>query len=988
MLFLKQIRASGFKSFADLTVMDFNYDMTGVVGPNGSGKSNITDAIRWTLGEQSTKTLRGSKMDDIVFSGNNEKKAADVAEVTLVFNNIHENFSSIKSDIVEITRKFDKNTRESEFYINSNKCKLKDVQSIALEAGLTRSSIAIISQGTVANFTESKPETKREIFDDAAGVSKYKKRKKETLSKLEKATENLTRLEDIAREISRRLPNLERQSKKALEYQQKVNELKNIELYILTKDLRVLSNRIEELRVEKIEYETQIKKLTNEINMSQDEVNLIIDKDAEDNQKLSELNAKFNSLVQKIANLKVRKQKAELKEQENLNTKDQDEYRATLVKKQFDERQISIKSEKDKIAKAEDSLLELKEKYDYYTGKYNEIYKEIETIRTAISRINIQIETIEHRKKTALNSYQDAISAILNNQKQISGVVGVLKTLINVKEEYQIAISVTASGHMNSLVMKTDQDVKKAIEFLKKNTNLGRVTFLPLNTLTPNLINLVQKQLLEKSEGFVGFANELVEYSNDISKAVEYALANIIVVQTYDDAINLAKNTNFRFNIVSLDGQRILPHGAIIGGSTKNANIFAKQNSLNQDNNLDELKNKIDALEQKELTRTKELTEYKTANDNLRDQINDLNGIIRNAKNNLFNWTENLKELSDEHKSLTGKDLFTGIFSRSEESESITLSRQISELEIQRDEVQIEINSISFKRTQSMEKQKEMNSANSLKRSELDELKTHAGSINTEYNVLLQRRITIIDRLSNGYQITEETALTMDVPEIKDEQVARERIIELTTYIQNIGNINMDAIEEYKTEKERFDYYDQQIKDIYDAKEKLESIILDIDIAMESQFKQIIEDVNKALPDVFSKMFGGGYAELIYTDPDNILETGIDIKIFPPGKKITNLNLLSGGEKSLVALSVLFAILKAKPLPLVILDEAEAPLDPVNVERFARYVRHFSDNTQFIIVTHREGTMTQCDSLFGVTMQTKGITKIINVKLVEVKNLH
>lgn len=445
--------------------------------------------------------------------------------------------------------------------------------------------------------------------------------------------------------------------------------------------------------------------------------------------------------------------------------------------------------------------------------------------------------------------------------------------------------------------------------------------------MTPNLINLVQKQLLEKSEGFVGFANELVEYSNDISKAVEYALANIIVVQTYDDAINLAKNTNFRFNIVSLDGQRILPHGAIIGGSTKNANIFAKQNFLNQDNNLDELKNKIDALEQKELTRTKELTEYKTANDNLRDQINDLNGIIRNAKNNLFNWTENLKELSDEHKSLTGKDLFTGIFSRSEESESITLSRQISELEIQRDEVQIEINSISFKRTQSMEKQKEMNSANSLKRSELDELKTHAGSINTEYNVLLQRRITIIDRLSNGYQITEETALTMDVPEIKDEQVARERIIELTTYIQNIGNINMDAIEEYKTEKERFDYYDQQIKDIYDAKEKLESIILDIDIAMESQFKQIIEDVNKALPDVFSKMFGGGYAELIYTDPDNILETGIDIKIFPPGKKITNLNLLSGGEKSLVALSVLFAILKAKPLPLVILDEAEAPLE-------------------------------------------------------------
>ncbi|UWD34744.1 chromosome segregation protein SMC [Mycoplasma cottewii] len=986
MLFLKQIRATGFKSFAELTIMDFNYEMIGVVGPNGSGKSNITDAIRWALGEQSTKSLRGSKMDDVVFSGSSDKPASNFAEVTLVFDNTNKHFSSIKTDIVEVRRKFDRTTRESEFYINGEKSKLRDVQDIALETGLTRSSIAIISQGTIANFAEAKPEYRREIFDDAAGVGKYKKRKRETLLKLERTVENLNRLEDIANEISRRLPNLERQAKKAKKYQEKIQQLENIELYILTKDLRVFMQKIEQYREEKRSLDIQIKRLTNDINMAQEEIDLILDQNTSADDELQSLNTEFNNILKRIAELKIRKNEVELKESQNIDTSDQDEYKASLIKKEFDEKTILLNSEQEKVQKASDDLLELKDKYDYYSSKYNEIYSEIETIRTNINKISFHIENLEHSKKTSFSRFNDGVSGIINNSKQIGGVVGVLKSLITVHSDYQVAISVTASGHMNSVVMKTDQDVKKAIEFLKRN-NLNRVTFLPLNTLSANSISPAQKQIIEQSNGFIGFANELVEHSSEIKIAIDYALATIIVVDTYDNAVNLAKNIGFRYNIVSLDGQRILPNGAIIGGSTKNVNIFEKQDD-NTNNNLEQLKQKLISLEEKEIEKTKELTDYKTNNDNLRDEINNLNSIIRISTQTISSIKSSLVTLSDEYEVLSGVDLLTGFVKSSDDSESIRLSKEIVELESKRDEIQSKINSIVANKSKTSEKQKEMTKVNVQKRDELSELKDRAADISTEYNVLLEKQMKVADRLMNGYKISIDAALEMELPEIEDEDLARSQIQELITEIRDIGNVNLDSIAEYEQEKSRFDYYDKELNDVKSAKQKLEDIILDIDIAMETQFKKIIDDVNAALPEVFARLFGGGHAELIFTDPDNILETGVDIKVNPPGKKITNLNLLSGGEKSLVALSVLFAILKARPLPLVILDEAEAPLDPANVERFARFIKHFSNKTQFIIVTHRDGTMENCDALFGVTMQVKGITKIVKIKLIEAKQMN
>ncbi|MBY7704329.1 hypothetical protein JIY74_29245 [Vibrio harveyi] len=925
-------------------------------------------------------------MDDVVFSGSSDKSASNFAEVTLVFDNTNKHFTSIKTDIVEVRRKFNRTTRESEFFINGEKSRLRDVQDIALETGLTRSSIAIISQGTIANFTEAKPEYRREIFDDAAGVGKYKKRKRETLLKLERTTENLNRLEDIANEISRRLPSLEKQAKKAKKYQEKIQQLENIELYILAKDLRVFIQRIEELREEKRSLDVQIKRLTNDINMTQEEIDLILDQNSSADNELQTLNTDFNNILKRISDLKIRKNEIELKESQNIDTSDQDKYKASLVKKEFDEKSVLLNSEQEKVEKASKELLELKDNYDYYSSKYNEIYGQIETIRTNINKINLEIEHIEHNKRTSFSRFNDGISAIVNNSKQITGVVGVLKSLVTVHSDYQVAISVTAAGHMNSIIMKTDQDVKKAIDFLKRN-NLNRVTFLPLNTLSANSISPAQKQIIEQSAGFIGFANELVDHSNEIKVAVDYALATIIVVDNYDNAVSLAKNIGFRYNIVSLDGQRILPNGAIIGGSTKNVNIFEKQDD-SSNNSLEELKNKLVLLEEKEAEKTKELTGYKTNNDNLRDQINELNSIIRISNQNIANIKFNLVDLSNEYKVLVGIDLLTGFVKSSNESESIRLSKEIIELENKRDDIQSKINSIVSNKSKTSEKQKEMNKVNVQKRDELTEIKEYVANITTEYNVLLEKQLKVADRLMNGYKISVDVALEMELPVIEDEEQARSQIQELITEIRDIGNVNLDSIAEYEQEKSRFDYYDQELNDVRSAKQKLENIILDIDIAMETQFKQIIDDVNNALPEVFARLFGGGHAELIFTDPNNILETGVDIKVNPPGKKITNLNLLSGGEKSLVALSVLFSILKARPLPLVILDEAEAPLDPANVERFARFIKHFSNKTQFIIVTHRDGTMENCDALFGVTMQVKGITKIVKIKLIEAKQIN
>ncbi|AVP49751.1 AAA family ATPase [Williamsoniiplasma luminosum] len=985
MAFLKQIRAHGFKSFADPTILDFSHDMIGVVGPNGSGKSNITDAIRWALGEQSAKSLRGSNLDDVVFSGSSDRPALDFAEVTLVFDNSNRVFSTIDEDIVEITRKFNKKTRDSDFFINNERVKMRDIQDAALETGLTKSSIAIISQGTISTFAEAKAEARREIFDEAAGVAKYKKRKREATAKLIKTVENLNRVEDLMNEISRRLPNLERQSNKALAYKSKIEELQKYEVAILTRDVKIFKNKIDQLSIQKSALTEKVKILSNDINLSEKEFSEMINETSTSEKSMFELNHKFNELVQRISELKVKKNDAESRENNQNRNDHADEIKAKQYKKEFDEKNINVQIEKEKQQQWNNRLSEVKEKYDYLSDKFENLYTEVNSIRENAWRLKMQKENLEKQQHSSnFSNANYGSQAIINHAKTIGGVIGTLMSLVQVQEKHQVAISVAAAASMHSVVMKTSDDVKRAVEFLKRN-QAGRVTFLPLNTLNPSTIQGPQRTAIQQQPGFIGFANDIVTIDEQYRAALDYALGTIIVVDNYDSAIMLAKNINYRFNIVTLEGERILPHGAIVGGKTKNQNIFAQ--TQQSENNLEEISEKLQQFEQLELDKTQQLNDVKNDRDKTRDEINTLSSTIRvsiDAYNQMINQ---LRSISEDYKIITGKSLDPNDNKKSNELESIKFAKEIAKLELERDTAQLEINALSANKNKYADRQKELNEQNSVKRQELSDLKDQLSKVSAELEVLHVRNIESLKRLAEGYGITSDTALEMEEVQFENEEEVRDRIIQLTNDLRDLGNVNLDAIVEYQQEKERHDYYSVQTKEIREAVEKLESIIHDIDIAMETQFKKVIDDVNEALPEAFRRLFGGGTAKLIYTDPENILETGIDIQVSPPGKKISNLNLLSGGEKSLVALSVLFSILKARPLPLVILDEAEAPLDPANVERFARYIKHFTNHTQFIVVTHREGTMENVDILFGVTMETKGITKIVKIKLIDAKKM-
>ncbi|WP_031542019.1 AAA family ATPase [Mesoplasma photuris] len=986
MLFLKQIRAKGFKSFADETILDFNHDMTGVVGPNGSGKSNITDAIRWTLAEQSNKSLRGSNGEDMIFSGSVEKKAAEFAEVTLVFNNVKDMFSTYDTDTVEVCRRYVKKTHENEYFINGQKVKTRDIQDIALETGLTKSSIAIISQGNVSEFASAKPEARREIFDEAAGVAKYKKRKKETVNKLTKAKENLDRTNDIFQEIARRLPGLEKQASRAQTYESKIKTLQEIELAIIRTDLITLDERSKVLEDQKFELDKKIKSLSSEINLTQDEANSILNEARISEREITNLNNKFQEIVQRIANLKNKKVEIEAREESKIDTSNLDQIKASQIKKQFDEKRILINAEKDKVHANKTTLVEMKERYDYITNQYQTTYDELTTITRNLQKLEFDKQQLENHRGFGANANMRAPELVVQNKGKLPGVIGTIMQLSKVDPQYHIAISSVAAGGFNSVVIKQNSDVKKVIDFLKQQ-NSGKATFLPLDTLQPSTITGAQRDAIAAAPGFVGIASEVVEINPEYQKALDYVLGTIIIVDNYDSAIKLSRNINYRFNIVTLDGQRILPKGAIVAGNMKNQNIFADQSK--SVNSIEELDRRIAATESAEKERTLKLNEFKNSRDKSRDQISDLTSQINSSETNIDLWTASINELNDDYKVVTGKSLIGGNnqVDDSNESESLKLAREIARLENERNEIQIKIATLQANRNSDVDRQQEISKANKEKYTQLDEFKSSAADIRAELSVIQQKLIAMTMRLAEGYNMSADDLKAADIKPIEDEVATRKLFIEISQELKSIGPINMDSIEEYKQEKERHDYYEAQISDIRESVEQLEKIIFDIDVAMETQFKKIVDDVNAALPEAFIKLFGGGTAKLIYTDPENILETGIDIQVNPPGKKIMNLNLLSGGEKSLVALSVLFSILKVRPLPLVILDEVEAPLDIANVERFARYVRDFTQNSQFIIVTHREGTMENCDVLFGVTMQTKGITKVVKVKLQDAKEL-
>ncbi|AUM62896.1 chromosome segregation protein SMC [Spiroplasma monobiae] len=979
MIFLKKIEAYGFKSFAEPTTLNFDFSMTGIVGPNGSGKSNINDAIMWCLGEQSYKSLRGDSMDDIVFSGSSEKKPLNMAEVTLVFDNSTRAFSSLDYNEVSITRKFFRLTKESEYFINGSRVRLKDIQDVALETGLTKSSLAIISQGSISNFVESKPEDRRRLFDEAAGVARYKKRKEEAIRKLVRSQENLDRLNDIINEIERKLPTLKRQSKKAISYKELFDELKKIEVSVLVNDIKLYKQKIIELNEQKTELKIQISSLEKEISKKSEEFNGISQSNYNSEKELSKLNKEFTKIVEKISELKV--SRITLESKKSKVDIDDKEFKSSDLKNKSKELEIRLEAEEQKLAKLLNDKVEKREKLEAASGKRFKLNQELDGIRKQLAKTESSLETLLARKNSMDNLFE-GVKNVLENKNSLSGIVGTVQDLIVVEKEYEIAISTVIQSGLQNIIMKSTSDVKVAIEFLKNN-KAGHATFLPLDNLKPSFINNETRFIIQKSKGFVGFGNEIVKIEKKYQVVLDYLLSNYLVVENYDDAIELSKVTNKRYHIVTLDGQRILPHGAIVGGSRKNKSVI-----LNDSNQIQDLENIKKELDERENLMSKEVGSLSDEIEVLREELAEIQTAIGASRHSSELIERESNEIKEEFRVITGKELNGGEQEfQSVDEQIIKIISEISEQETKKDEVQQQINVIRSLKDKSNERQNNLNSIINEDRGMLNSLKDKYSNLNSDGTLMFEKQSNATARLAQNYSLTYEAALELNTNVNETESEVRDRINYLRKEINSLGNVNLDSIEEYEEENSRYQTYVEQTQDVLESIKNLKDAIGDMDQQMIIQFKKIIKDVNAVLPDTFATLFGGGTASIIYTNPDDILNTGIDLKMSPPGKKIANLNLLSGGEKSMVALSVLFSILKVKPIPLVILDEVEAPLDIANVERFAKYIKTFTTNTQFMIVTHRMGTMENCDTLFGATMEQKGITKLVQIKLVEAKKL-
>ncbi|AUB31938.1 chromosome segregation protein SMC [Spiroplasma floricola] len=979
MIFLKKIEAYGFKSFAEPTNLNFDFSMTGIVGPNGSGKSNINDAIMWALGEQSYKTLRGDSMEDIVFSGSSEKKPLNMAEVTLVFDNSNRAFSSLDYNEVSITRKFFRPTKESEYFINGSRVRLKDIQEVALETGLTKSSLAIISQGSISNFVESKPEDRRRLFDEAAGIARYKKRKEEAIRKLSRTQENLDRLNDIINEIERKLPSLKRQSKKAISYKELFNELKNIEVSVLVNDIKLYKQKIIELNDQKTELKIEINSLEKQINKKNEEFNSISQSSYNNEKELSKLNKEFTKIVEKISELKV--SRISLESKKSKVDIDDKEFKSSELKNKAKELEIRLEAEEQKLGKLLKDKVDKRELLDETSGKRFNLNQELDLIRKQLAKTESTLESLMLRKNSLDNLFE-GVKTILENKKTLSGIIGTVQDLIKVDKNYEIAISTVIQNGLQNIVVKSTTDVKALIEFLKNN-KAGYATFLPLDNLKPNYINNETRFIIQKANGFIGFGNELVKIEKKYQVVLDYLLSNYIVVDSYENAIELSKLTNKKYHIVTLDGQRILPHGAIVGGSRKNKKVL-----LNDSQQIEDLELRKKDLDEKENSISKKVTLYSNEIEILREELAEIQTAIGASRHSSELIEKEASEVKEEFRVITGKELDGGEQEfQSLDEQIIKIISEISEQENKKDAIQQQINVIRSLKDKSNERQNNLNSIIEQDRKMLFSLKDKYASLNSDGTLIFEKQSNATSRLSLNYNLTFESALELSTNVMETESEVRDRINFLRKEINLLGNVNLDSIEEYEEENIRYQNYIEQTQDILESIKNLKEAIGDMDQQMIIQFRKIITDVNKVLPDTFATLFGGGTASIIYTNPDDILNTGIDLKMSPPGKKIANLNLLSGGEKSMVALSVLFSILKVKPIPLVILDEVEAPLDIANVERFAKYIKTFTKNTQFMIVTHRMGTMENCDTLFGATMEQKGITKLVQIKLIEAKKL-
>ena len=981
-MYLKKLKMVGFKSFINPTEIEFNDRITGVVGPNGSGKSNIVDAVRWVLGEQSVKSLRGEgNMGDVIFSGSKGRKAANYASVELYFDNT-DRYLSLETDEVVIKRTVYKSL-ENEYMINNVKCRLKDITDLFMDTGASKESYNIISQGDIGNILSTKAEDRRIIFEDASGVLKYKKRKEEALRKLSKTNDNLVRVNDIILENEERLNPLKEQSEKAKIYLKDKEELENIEVALVINDI--------------------------------DKYNFVY---KESKEKIEELQLKISEMLSKTshnqANIESIKQRIDNLNRE-LYEKGQEQARisANVEKYQGEKNLISERSKyESNDTKLHENIVSLKEQLLSLENEINILNKNIEMDNKENGRLSLSLEDIskeitnnekekinlvsetnskireitllKNRKESLENEIENnsslpsSVRNVLNNPK-LRGIEGIVGKLFEVEEMYTKMVDVALGNSSSYIVTVNENNAKDAVEYLKNN-NLGRATFYPLSVIKSRNVDSDSYNKIKYEDNFVDIASNLLKYDNKYKSIIENLLGNVIVVKDLDSANKISKVINNKYKIVTLDGDVVNPGGSITGGSYKNKNsILTSRYELEEvikkisksENDLsiiedsinvnDEYYAKLDR-ERKELlveinSRSELLKERNNKKEELvlrKESINlELNSNMNTVNNVLSNEEETILNKYYEEKQKQEQIKI--------EIENILKTLERTKEELQNEETNLKIDNVDYNKYQ-------------------DELKKNEIQV-SKLDVKLDNLLNI---LNEEYSITYEKAKSNYILDM-DEDSARSKVNKLKREIRELGEVNVSSIEEYEKVNERYNFLTTQKEDLLHAKDMLLEIINQMDEVMKEKFIETFKLVQVEFKDTFRKLFGGGDAELKLTDQNNILETGVDIVALPPGKKLQHISLLSGGEKTLTAIALLFAILKIRPVPFCILDEVEAALDEVNVDNFGKYLSEYKDKTEFIIITHKKKTMEYADVLYGITMQESGVSKLVSVKLEEIK---
>ncbi len=1177
-MYLKRLELQGFKSFADKTVLEFMPGITSVIGPNGSGKSNISDAIRWVLGEQSMKSLRSGKSSDVIFAGTQNRKSLGFAEASLIFDN-SDGKLPIEYTEVTVTRKIYR-SGETGYYINKVPCRLKDVLELFMDTGIGKDGYSIIGQGKIDEILSNKSEDRRNVFEEAAGIVKFKTRKEESEKKLEHTKLNLLRINDILTEIEANIEPLKIQADKARKFLNLKEELKNIEVGLfyfniekykselkeIIENTEILQSNcnLEEGKIERIkllkeelkdnldeittkientqnigfESEKQIEKLNSDINVAKAKIQNNNENIESYNKEISETNEKIKKSKQEIDE-KIDK-KNSLKENRKKFENELNEKQEKLdgILKNLSDEQLHIESLKRKLEDNIDEKYEIESdtntqnantsniekrrtqidneinsnisELDNTSFKKEESVKEFEKSKKDRNEIQEKIQNILKEKQSIekeikiydlkINNlmqenqikdsrckfleeterekegYIKSVKSILNDKNLLANmngkVHGAVANLITVPKNMQIAIEMSLGASLQNIVINSEEDAKKLIDYLRKN-NLGRASFLPISSVKGKKIEKIKK--IDKA---IGVASDLIEYDKLYENIILSLLGRTVIVENMDLGVELAKENNYSFKIVTLQGDIINPSGAISGGSVpkRTTSILGREKEIEElkeeiksikkkiesvqkeqqekkailnnmglkelesesqtidikynvekqklesiNENAEKLRLHIAKLKQEKINLNaqkeeiqkfieqnkiklekikreneelqKEISNYTEKNKEINKVVDDLNFDITNLKisvssfdesENSINEIQNLIEKEIENNNLNIKNKKDRIQNLTQEIEKLNTeinknNEKIKEIKEKVSNSSTDIEKLKQEKTNISEKIKKQEELQEEEFKIIEDLKAQIVRIDIKKNKTEEDLNSLVNNLWEEYELTPNAKGNYKRPE--NVSLTQKRVNNLRQDIRDLGSVNVDSIEEYKNLKNRYDFMCEQRLDLENTMSKLRNMISDITETMKKQFKERFEIINRNFGEVFKELFGGGKAEIALEDESNILECGININVQPPGKKLQSMMLLSGGERAFTAIALLFAILKMSPAPFCVLDEIEAALDDVNVYRYAEFLKKFSKDTQFLVITHRKGTMEAADTVYGITMEENGISKLLSMKL-------